>query len=115
MADRECRISNRVKYIQIQIARPAGPDDPGVVEEGWYVVDGHMVTLTDAAGRPLERTGSASSARSFVTTPTRWERRLREGEDALQAVRELLWAKYRASKKGTDFNRPLRLPPYSIA
>src|SRR5262249_52774041 len=103
------------KRIAIQISRPSGPGDNGVVEEGHYRVEDGIVRLTDATGRPLLRASSTLSARGSQATQARWERRLREGEEARQAARELLWARYRASKRGSDFNRPLNWPPVTVA
>jgi hypothetical protein len=40
-----------------------------------------------------------------------WSRKLQPGE---AAARELLWAKYRAGKKGNDFNRPLNTSPLDV-
>jgi hypothetical protein len=96
-----------VRPVIIQIARPAGPGDLGVVEEGHYAVENGSVRLTDANGKPLHRASSTPSARASQTTQTRWERRLREGEDPGQVARELLWARYRANKRGSDFSRPI--------
>lgn len=105
-----------IRGVAIQIARPAGPDDPGMAEYANYIVADGMVTLVDEAGKPLLRTGGTLSARSSTSAPTRWERKLRPDEDPRQAAKELLWAKYRAGKKGSsDFNRPLNLPRMSVA
>jgi len=103
-----------VHRFNIQIARPMGPNDPGSVEYGCYVVSDGAVTLTDESGKGLLRTGSAPSARGSASVPTRWERKLRPGEAPLQVARELLWAKYKAGKRGNDFNRPLNWPRGSI-
>jgi hypothetical protein len=37
---------------------------------------------------------------------TRWERKLRSGEDHLRAAKELLLQKYNAGKKGSDSTAP---------
>jgi hypothetical protein len=86
----------------IQIARPMG-DDPGAVEfSDWQLVGG-VVQLVDSQGRALPR------------GKERWERSLREGEDPGRVARELLWARFRATKQGKDFNRRLNYPPVGIA
>jgi hypothetical protein len=98
---------SEVRPVCIQLSRPAGPGDPGAVEEAHYAVEDGTIRLTDASGKPLHRASSTPSARACQATQARWERRLREGEDARQAARELLWARYRANKRGSDFSRPI--------
>jgi hypothetical protein len=41
------------QHFYITTANPISQNDPGVVEEGWYVVKGGKVILTDAGGTPL--------------------------------------------------------------
>jgi hypothetical protein len=40
-------------YVAIQLRRPRGDDDPGVAAEGWFILDGDTVRLTDRDGNPL--------------------------------------------------------------
>lgn len=102
-----------IKAVAIQIARPRDEGDAGMAEYGQYTVVDDMVTLVDPAGKPLMRGVGPISARSSVA-PLRWERKLQPGENALTAAKQLLWAKYRSTKSGNDFNRPLNLPGFSV-
>jgi hypothetical protein len=45
----------------------------------------------------------------------RWERKLRSDEDHRRAERELLMQRYNASKRGSDFLRPLVYPRLGVA
>jgi hypothetical protein len=97
-----------VRRVTITLARPSGPDDLGAVEHGHYVVEGETVTLTSEVGEKLRRTtmgrGEAPS----------WSRKLQPGESAERAARDLLFAKFNASRRNSDFNRPLRYPSKGI-
>ena len=86
----------------IQIARPMG-NDPGTAEVSDWQLVGGVVQLVDSEGRALQR-GKGQ----------RWERSLREGEDPDRVVRELLWARYRATRRGNDFNRRLNYRPLGV-
>jgi hypothetical protein len=86
----------------IQIARPMG-NDPGAAEVMDWQLIGGVVQLIDSQGRALPR------------GKERWERSLREGEDPGRVARELLWARYRATRRGSDFNRPLHYRPLGVA
>ena len=99
-----------VHHVFIQIARPLPPDDPGSAEYGHYIITDGVVTLTDEAGVPLKRGGSLRRG----DPPAIWSRKMGEGEDARRVARELLRAKYVATKKGTDFNRTIRYPRWGI-
>jgi hypothetical protein len=98
-------------YCFVTISRPMG-NDPGTIEEAHYVLEGaDLVVLTDSVGTPLVRnTVLRRRGEPFLT---RWERKIAPHEDAWHAARELLWAKYRATRKGGDFNRPLGPMPWS--
>ena len=72
-----------------------------------------MVVLADKRGVALLRT-APPRRRGEPPPVTRWERKLRPGEDAQRAAKDLLWRKYEAGKKGSDFNRPLVYPPSNI-
>ena len=86
----------------VQIARPMG-NDPGAVEcSDWQLKDG-LLTLVDSQGRALQR-GKGQ----------RWERSVRDDETPERVARELLWARYRATKSGSNFNRRLNYPPIGI-
>jgi hypothetical protein len=99
----------KILPVIVQIARPSGPDDPGRVETAHYVVVRGTVMLCDSDGHALHRNGGVFSARS-IASPTRWERKLKNGEDPLRVARDLLWSKWK-SQRGSDFHRPLRPPP----
>ncbi|MGY3532236.1 hypothetical protein [Bradyrhizobium sp. USDA 4452] len=37
----------------MSVRSPSGPDDPGKVAHGYYTVQGSVLTMTDADGKPL--------------------------------------------------------------
>ena len=59
-------------YVQVQIRQCQDDDDPGEIAEGWFSIDGKVVTVTDANGRYV---GS---------------RAMLEGEDARVVAKQLL-------------------------
>jgi hypothetical protein len=91
-----------IHRVTITVARPS-EGDLGTVEIGSYVVEDDVVTLTSPSGEPLRRSTTVRRGEA----PATWSRKLRPGEDVRHVARELLWAKYRAGKQGSDFNRPL--------
>ena len=102
----------RASGVTIQIARPMG-NDPGTVEQACYFIDKGNVVACVSDGTVIMR--EARARRRGEPAPlTRWERKLRPGEDHLRAAKELLLQKYNAGKKGSDFNRPLRYPPSGV-
>jgi hypothetical protein len=93
----------------ITISRPIG-HDPGCVEQSCYFIeDNNLVVLCDRAGAPLVRATSTPRRRGDPPALLRWERKIIAGEDHGRAARQLLWQKYNASKKGSDFNRPISM------
>ena len=80
--------------------------DPGHVTQGHWVEQGDYVVLTDSGGVALTRSGRRGG---------RWEFKIPPGADRGGLARALLREKYYSEKGGSDFNRPLRLPPISIA
>ena len=94
----------------IQISRPMGTH-PGVVEQACYYVDKGVLVLCDRAGVPLTREGLRVGRRRGEPAPlVQWERKMRPDEDHGRAARELLMQKHNATKKGSDFLRPLVYP-----
>ncbi len=83
----------------VQIARPSGHGDMGTIEEGFYIIDGGEVILTDPKGAPL------ASGRIGVGYVAKLG-----NENHVDVARRLIWRRYRATKGGADFNRPLRYP-----
>ena len=82
-------------YITIQLRRPRD-DDPGVVDEAWYVVRTAMPSqFTDRYGVPLPGEGN--------------RRELRPNETPREGAARLLRARSR-SRPARPFNRPLRYP-----
>jgi hypothetical protein len=97
----------------IQISRPMGTH-PGVVEQACYFIEkGNVIVLCHRDGTVIMREVRARR-RGEPAPLTRWERTLRPGEDHLRAAKELLLQKYNASKRGSDFLRPLVYPPSGI-
>ena len=95
--------------ITIQIARPSPAEPTGRVETGYFTVTKEIVRLTDADGHPILR-----SSRCGSPEPLYWEQKLASHEDARVIAPHLLWSKWRASSRGSDFNRPLPPPKFSI-
>jgi hypothetical protein len=88
-------------YITLQLRRPARDgEDPGAVDEAWFVVKGDVVQLTDRDGVPLHGDGNKC--------------KLEPNETARECAVRLLRSKsmHRASK---SFNRPLRYPKIGMA
>ena len=97
-----------VKKVTIQLVRPHG-EDMGAIEQGFYIVQRGEVTLTDAAGEPLER--SSAIHRKKIT----WLRKLGKDEDAHRVARQLLWALHKMTKSSTKFSRPIQYKPLGVA
>ena len=83
-------------YVAIQLRRPRGDDDPGVAAEGWFILDGDTMQLTDRDGNPLA--GEQNS------------RRLQPGETGRQVAGRMVKAKA-SIRQNRPFNRPLRYQP----
>ena len=81
-------------YVCVQIRQCQDDDDPGEIVEGWFSIDGKVLTVTDANGRHV---GS---------------RAMLEGEDPRVVAKRLLREKAPASE---DFNRPLSYPNAGLA
>jgi hypothetical protein len=74
-------------YITVQTRRCHDDDDPGEVTEGWYSVDGKVVTVTDARGKYV-------GSRAMIG-----------GEDPKALARPLL-----REKQPESFNGPISYP-----
>jgi hypothetical protein len=88
-------------YITIQLRRPSRDgEDPGVIDEAWFITKDDVVQLTDRDGVPLHGDGN--------------KRKLEPNETARECAVQLLRSKsmHRASKA---FNRPLRYPKIGMA
>ena len=81
-------------YICVQIRQCQDDDDPGEIAEGWFSIDGKVLTVTDANGRHV---GS---------------RAMLEGEDARVVAKRLLREK---TPEAESFNRPLSYPNAGLA
>ncbi len=81
-------------YITIQLKRPR-EDDPGVVDEAWFVVEDGLVTLTTRDGDPLHG--------EFVCSKPK------PNETAREAAARLLRSRSR-SRSSRPFSRVLRYP-----
>jgi hypothetical protein len=90
---------------KITTRRPMGTD-VGAAEWSDFTIENGVVTLVDSQGKALPRKSAGKSQT--------WSRKLRDGEDAERAARDLLWAKFRASRSGSDFNRPINYPPTGV-
>jgi hypothetical protein len=76
-------------YVCVQTRRCEDADDPGQIAEGWFSIDGKVVTVTNASGKYV---GS---------------RKMIAGEDARVVAKQLLREK---SPEGESFNRVLHYP-----
>jgi hypothetical protein len=82
-------------YVQVQVRRCRGDDDPGEIAEGWFSVDdAGQVMVTNANGKYV---GS---------------RAMLEGEDARSVAKQLLRQK---SPEAEGFNRRLDYPSVGLA
>ncbi len=81
-------------YVTIQLRRPRD-DDPGVVDEAWFVVEDGLVTLTTRDGNPLHGEYACAKPRPNETARETAARLLRS-RSRMRAVR--------------PFNRTLRYP-----
>ena len=82
-------------YICVQIRQCQDDDDPGEIAEGWFSIDGKVLTVTDANGRHI---GS---------------RAMLEGEDARVVAKQLLREK--KAPESESFSRPLSYPNAGLA
>jgi hypothetical protein len=80
-------------YVQVQVRRCRDDDDPGEIAEGWFSIDGKVLTVTNASGKYV---GS---------------RPVLEGEDARVVARELL----REKRTPEDFQRRIDYPTLGLA
>ena len=81
-------------YICVQIRQCQDDDDAGEIAEGWFSIDGKVLTVTDVNGRHV---GS---------------RAMLEGEDARVVAKQLLRGKKAPEE---EFNRPLSYPNTGLA
>ena len=81
-------------YVQVQVRQCRDDDDAGEIAEGWFSIDGKVLTVTDANGRHV---GS---------------RAMLEGEDARVVAQQLLRGKKAPEE---EFNRPLSYPNAGLA
>ena len=79
----------------VQVRACHDDDDPGEIAEGWFSIDGKVLTVTDANGRHV---GS---------------RAMLEGEDARVVAKQLLRGKKAPEEE--SFNRPLSYPNAGLA
>jgi hypothetical protein len=81
-------------YVQVQVRQCHDDDDPGEIAEGWFSIDGKILTVTDARGKYV---GS---------------RAMLESEDARVVAKQLLRGKKAPEE---EFNRPLSYPNAGLA
>jgi hypothetical protein len=81
-------------YVQVQIRPCHDDDDAGEIAEGWFSIDGKVLTVTDASGKYV---GSHA---------------LLKGEDARVVAKKVLREK---APEGESFNRRLSYPNAGLA
>ena len=79
----------------MQVRACYNDDDPGEIAEGWFSVDGGVVTVTDVQGREI-------GGRAMLS-----------GEDARVVAKQLLREKKQPESE--NFNRPLSYPNAGLA
>jgi hypothetical protein len=82
-------------YVQVQIRQCHDGDDPGEIAEGWFSIDGKVLTVTDANGRHV-------GSRAMIA-----------GEDARVVAKQLLREK--KVPESESFSRPLNYPNAGLA
>jgi hypothetical protein len=82
-------------YVQVQTRQCHGDGDAGEISEGWYSIDGRVVTVTDANGKYV-------GSRAMIA-----------GEDARVVAKQLLREKKQPESE--NFNRPLSYPNAGLA
>ena len=81
--------------MQVQVRQCQDDDDPGEIAEGWFSIDGKVLTVTNASGKYV---GS---------------RAMLKGEDARVVAKQLLREK--KAPEGESFNRRLSYPNAGLA
>jgi hypothetical protein len=94
----------KIHHVIIQMARPRG-SFTGQCEEGYYLLDGDVVTLCDQAGVPhLDGRGKKLTAK------------IRAGEISRQVAGRLLRANLTTlGRRTSGFNRQLSYPSQGLA
>jgi hypothetical protein len=90
------------KAVIVIVANPCGRNDTGQCAEGFYTLDGDLLTMTDRDGVPLRDENSGA----------RITQRLAQGESD-KAVAKRLTLKIHRAANGDEmagFNRPIRYP-----
>jgi hypothetical protein len=103
-----------VKSVTVQLRRPLGAEDAGMVARGYYTFLDGVATLVDEKGTPLRR-GKSEVLTTRTATGARdaplWSAAVLAGHDAHRVAARLLHSKVSSEKSGSDFNRPLNYPP----
>jgi hypothetical protein len=106
-----------IKRITIQLRRPLGADDSGMVAHGCYKFADGVVTLCTEDGTPLKRgrdeqltTRTVKGARDAPL----WSSAVLAGHSERQVAGRLLHQKTASEKRGGDFNRRLDYPDRGI-
>jgi len=85
-------------------ANPTGNGDRGSCEEGFYFVDGDVLTMCDSTGHPLRDSN----------TGERVTHKLAPGENPVAVAKRITLRLWRAATARSDdlgdFNRPLHYP-----
>ena len=94
----------KINTVIVDIYRPKEETGyPGQVEEGQYIVEGGIVTLTDHAGVPLR-----------ARDGTMYSQKLEKQDDPHVIAGRLTKKRWRDRPANSDFNRPLRYPKVSF-
>jgi hypothetical protein len=95
---------SEVKFVIITISNPTSSNPMGVVEEGWYTVDGGKVTLTTCNGTPL-----------YDQRNKQYSVKLKQGDDPRNVAAKLTRQWTSTKRRGSDFSRPINYPRIVVA
>jgi hypothetical protein len=89
-----------IKSVIVTTAKPSGPGDLGQVAEGFYYVEGGILTMCDPDGRPLR---DDNNGRQVAL-------RLLPGDDVAGLAKKLTLQQYRAANRDqmAGFGRAIR-------
>jgi hypothetical protein len=92
--------SEGIKSVVVTTAKPSGPGDLGQVAEGFYYVEGGILTMCDPDGRPLR---DDNNGRQVAL-------RLLPGDDVAGLAKKLTLQQYRAANRDqmAGFGRAIR-------
>ena len=94
--------SSDIKGVVVIVSNPTSKNDGGEVAEGWYTLDGDLLTMTDRDGVPLRDDNSGA----------RITHRLANGESDKAVAKRLTLRRYREENRDgmSAFHRRIEYP-----